>query len=77
MTIKDLVSTHKGVIDEHDNIKVTVSIYRNKDEYLPEISVDEAIKKYGMKTVKAWYQTYETTNSRILIDIAILIEEEE
>ena len=76
MTIKDLVSTHKRVIDEHENIKVTVSVYRNKDEYLPELPVNEAIKKYGMKTVKAWYQTYETTNNRILIDIRILIEEE-
>lgn len=77
MTVKDLVSTHKRVIDKHENIKVTVSVYRNKDEYLPEISADEAIKKYGMKTVKAWYQTYETTSNRILIDIAILIEEGE
>ena len=77
MTVKDLVSTHKRVIDEHENIKVTVSVYRNKDEYLPELPVNEAIKKYGMKTVKAWYQTYETTNNRILIDIAILIEEGE
>lgn len=76
MTVKDLVSTHKRVIDEHDNIKVTVSVYRNKDEYLPELPVNEAIKKYGMKTVKAWYQTCETTNNRILIDICILIEEE-
>ena len=77
MTIKDLVSTHKRVIDKHENIKVTVSVYRNKDEYLPELPANEAIEKYGMKTVKAWYQTYETTNNRILIDIRILIEEEE
>jgi hypothetical protein len=75
MTVKDLVSTHQRVIDEHDNIKVTVSVYRDKDEYLPELPADEAIGKYGTKTVKAWYQTYETTNNRILIDIAILIEE--
>jgi hypothetical protein len=77
MTIKDLVSTHKRVIDKHENIKITVSVYRNKDEYLPELPVNEAIEKYGTKTVKAWYQTYETTNNRILIDIRILIEEGE
>ena len=75
MTVKDLVSTHKRVIDKHENIKVTVSVYRNKDEYLPELPANEAIKEYGMKTVKSWFQTYETTNSRTLVDIAILIEE--
>jgi hypothetical protein len=77
MTVKDLVSTHTGVIYKHDNIKVTVIVYRNKDEYSPELSVDEAIKKYGMKTVKEWFQTRETTYNGTLIGICILIEEEE
>lgn len=74
MTVKDLVSTHQRVIDEHENIKVTVSVYRDKDEYLPELPVNEAIKKYGMKTVKSWFQTSETINNGILIDISILME---
>ena len=75
MKVKDLVSTHKRVIDKHENIKVTVSVYRNKDEYLPELPANEAIEKYGMKTVKSWFQTSETINNGVLIDIAILIEE--